>query len=134
MLSDCSFRYILILQSFPAGIWARETVQHPVPHYMKLFSSPWPWTLTWTEYYYISYISTQRPRNVDCAFRFFFLYHSAKSKLNQRSEMFSKCLHKAKNLIYNNESKTVTVTCIFVSLYFSSLSLSFPFSPHTLLI
>ena len=33
--------------------------------------------------------------------KIFILYHPAKSKLNQRSELFSKFLHKAKNLIYN---------------------------------
>ena len=34
--------------------------------------------------------------------KFFILYHPDKSALNRRSELFSKCLHKRKNLLYIN--------------------------------
>ena len=37
--------------------------------------------------------------------KFFILYHPEKSELNQRSELFSNCLHKKKNFIYNWEWK-----------------------------
>ena len=54
----------------------------------------------------------------------------AKSKLNQRSELFSKKPQNTSST--TNKSKTVTVTCIIVFLYFSHLTPFIPFSPHTL--
>ena len=49
--------------------------------------------------------STYNPNSNKCRLclleKFFILYHPEKSSLNQRSELFSKCLHKRKHLLYN---------------------------------
>ena len=61
-----------------------------------------PYSIKWS---IIGRASTYNPATKKCRLclleKFFILYHPAKSKLNSRSELFSKCLHKAKNLLYN---------------------------------
>ena len=63
-----------------------------------------PYSIKWS---IIGRASTYNPATKKCRLclleKFFILYHPAKSKLNQRSELFSKCLHKAKNLLYNQQ-------------------------------
>ena len=61
-----------------------------------------PYTIKWT---ILGRASSYNPTSNKCRLclleKFFILYHPEKSELNQRSELFSKCLHKKKNLIYS---------------------------------
>ena len=60
-----------------------------------------PYTISWD---IMGRASTYNPANNKCRLclleKFFILYHPEKAQLNQRSELFSKCLHKKKFFLY----------------------------------
>ena len=61
-----------------------------------------PYNIRWD---FLGRASSFNPATSKCRLclleKFFILYHPDKAALNQRSELFSQCLHKRKNLLYN---------------------------------